>query len=69
MINVVKRRKPTGERKGDYLEVRLSDVEKRTFLAAAKIGGLPLSAWVRERLRRAAIRDLEEVGHSIPLFE
>lgn len=50
--------------KGDYLEVRLEPAEKNAFRKAADVTGLALSAWVRSRLRRAAIKDLEEVGRT-----
>jgi hypothetical protein len=46
----------------DYLEVRLQSSEKRAFKDAAELAGLPLSAWVRERLRSAARRELAETG-------
>lgn len=61
-------KKTPSERKAEYLEVRLNQAEKETFLEASKIAGLPLSTWVRERLRRSAIRELEELGREIPLF-
>ncbi|WP_437223544.1 hypothetical protein SH661x_003258 [Planctomicrobium sp. SH661] len=42
--------------------MRVDTTEKEAFRRAAEVSGIPLSAWVRERLRRAAIKDLEEVG-------
>lgn len=53
----------------DYLELRLRALEKRTFKDAAALAGLPLSTWVRERLRRAAIRELEDANLTIPLLK
>lgn len=53
----------------DYLELRLGVLEKQAFRDAAKLAGLPLSTWVRERLRRAAIRELEEVAHPIAFLK
>jgi len=44
------------------LEVRVTANERRAFQEAAEISGISVSAWVRERLRRIAIRELEEVG-------
>lgn len=41
------------------LGIRLDPDEKEAFDAAAKLSGLALSAWVRERLRHAARKDLE----------
>lgn len=55
------RRKP----KSSLLQVRLDEPEKEAFETAAHIAGLGLSAWVRERLRRAARRELEEAGQKI----
>jgi hypothetical protein len=34
----------------------------------ATLSGIPMAAWVRERLRKAAIRDLEEAGQKIPFL-
>jgi hypothetical protein len=55
--------------KGQVLQIRLTDAEKQGFQAAAKLAGIPLSSWVRERLRLAAIRDLESAGQKIPFVE
>lgn len=49
-------------RRTEYLELRLTEHEKRAFTVAANIAGISLSTWVRERLRRAVIRELEEAG-------
>ena len=46
--------KGSGKIKGIRLDVRLEEVEKQAFCAAAELNGLDLSAWIRERLRRAA---------------
>ena len=60
-------RPPVGpeKTKAEYLEVRLEVAEKQAFKEAADIAGLALSAWVRERLRRAARKELEESGRPI----
>lgn len=55
--------------KGEILQIRLTETEKRGFQAAAALAGIPLSSWVRERLRLAAIRDLESAGQKIPFVE
>ena len=55
--------------KTDALEVRLNPKEKKAFRDAANIAGLPLSAWVRERLRRSATRELEEARQPIAFLE
>lgn len=57
-----------GKGKADYLEVRLEPAEKEAFKEAADVVGLALSAWVRERLRRAARKDLEEAGREVPFL-
>ena len=54
--------------KAQILQIRLSDAEKQGFQAAAGLAGLPVSGWVRERLRLAAIRDLESAGRQIPFI-
>ena len=36
------------------LRIRVSDTEKEAFEHAATIAGISVSAWARERLRRAA---------------
>jgi hypothetical protein len=55
-----------GMTKEQVLQIRLSEAEKQGFAAAANLAGIPLSSWVRERLRSAAIRDLESAGQKIP---
>ena len=55
--------------KPQVLQIRLSSAEKQGFQAAAGLAGIPLSSWVRERLRLAAIRDLESAGQKIPFVE
>jgi hypothetical protein len=49
-----------GRAKAEVLEVRIDTAEKETLRAAALLAGVPLSAWVRERLREAARRGSEE---------
>jgi hypothetical protein len=64
-----KRRKGSGGRKEGLLQVRLMGPEKQAFEDAANLAGIALSAWVRERLRRAARKELEEAGHPIAFLE
>jgi hypothetical protein len=49
--------------------IRIDDSEKDGFEKAAGLSGLGLSAWARERLRRAAVRELEEASLPIPFIE
>lgn len=55
--------------KAQTLQIRLNDAEKQGFQLAADVAGIPLSSWVRERLRIAAIRDLENAGRKVPFVE
>jgi len=50
------------------MQIRLSPQEKEGFQLAAQISGISLSAWMRERLRRAAIRELEDAGREVPFL-
>lgn len=52
--------------KEGYLDLRVAPDEKLAFKNAASLAGVPLSMWVRERLRRAARRELEEAGQQVP---
>jgi hypothetical protein len=55
--------------KTDSVEVRMQPAEKMTFKMAADLAGVPLSAWIRERLRRAAIRELIDAGLQVPILQ
>jgi len=45
--------------------VKLEATEKEAFKDAADLAGVPLSTWVRERLRQIAVRELEEAARPI----
>lgn len=68
MTKLGRPQKAANKRKVGFLKIRIEPSEKDAFQQAANIGGVPLSAWVRERLRRAAIRDLEEIGERAPFL-
>lgn len=51
------------------IQIRLTEAEKGGFQASADLAGIQLSAWVRERLRQAAIRDLSTVGQRAPFID
>lgn len=51
--------------KADYIEVRCEEAEKQAFRAAAEASGLPLSGWIRERLRRAARKELQDLDRPV----
>ena len=50
-------KKAEDEKRGRYLQVRISDDEKRTFDEAAQRAGLETSQWVRMKLLIAAKSD------------
>jgi hypothetical protein len=58
-------RKDPDRAKGDYLDIRLETAEKQAFRDAAELAGLDLSAWVRERLRTTARKELEGAGRPV----
>jgi uncharacterized protein (DUF1778 family) len=61
-------RKNAAETKSEMILLRLEAGEKEGFRAAAEIAGIDLSAWMRERLRRAARRELEECNQPVPFL-
>jgi hypothetical protein len=55
--------------KTEILQIRITDLEKGGFELAAALAGISLSSWTRERLRLAAIRELEGAGIRVPFVE
>lgn len=53
----------------EYIELRTSAAEKQSFRDAAEHAGIPLATWARERLRRVAIRELENAELPIAFLE
>ena len=51
------------------VEVRMQPEEKTTFQEAAELAGIPLSAWIRERLRKAARIELEDAGRKVAFIK
>ena len=51
--------------KSESLLLRLEPREKSAFSDAAAIAGVPLTVWIRERLRWAATKELESNGMPI----
>lgn len=49
-----------------FLQLRVSEKEREGFRLAATIAGIPLSSWIRERLRQVAMRELESSGRKAP---
>lgn len=52
------------ERKSALTQIRLLSAEKDGFEEAARLAGLSLSAWIRERLRTIARKELESHGRT-----
>jgi predicted HicB family RNase H-like nuclease len=57
--------KDASEKKGQSLLVRLDDSKKEAFKDAADLAGVPLSTWVRERLRQIAGRELGKAARPV----
>lgn len=57
------------ELRSEDLLVKLMVDEKEAFKNAAQLAGVPLSSWVRERLRRVAIKELEEASQPVAFLK
>ena len=55
--------------KTEIVRLRVDPDEKRSFQDAADLAGIPLSAWARERLRKAARQELEAAGRQIAFLQ
>jgi hypothetical protein len=55
--------------KTEILKTRSTSAEKQSFQEAADLAGIALSAWVRERLRRAARIELSDAGQQVPFLQ
>ena len=55
--------------RNDKLLVRLEPDEKEAFQDAADLAGVSLSSWVRERLRRMAVIELQEAARPIAFLK
>jgi antitoxin component of RelBE/YafQ-DinJ toxin-antitoxin module len=62
-------KKPVDAVKSGYLEIRCEEAEKEAFRAAAEAAGLPLSGWIRERLRKVARKELEDMDLPVAFLE
>lgn len=51
--------------KTESVEVRMQPEEKKAFREAAELAGIPMSMWIRERLRKAARIELEDAGRRV----
>ena len=61
--------KNSGDVKSESILLRLDGGEKQGFAQAARIAGLPLSAWMRERLRKAARSELKQADLAVPFMQ
>ena len=61
--------KPAGQLRDENILVRLGQEEKEAFKEAADLAGISLSAWVRERLRRVAINELQQAERPIAFLK
>ena len=51
--------KASEDRKSESILLRLEEKEKRAFAEAAGLAGVPLTVWIRERLRWVARKELQ----------
>jgi uncharacterized protein (DUF1778 family) len=58
-----------GESKDRLMQIRLAPAEKQAFAQAADLVGQTLSVWVRDQLRQAAARKLQEFGRQVPFLD
>jgi len=55
--------------KNENILVRVEPDEKEAFKDAARLAGISLSSWMRERLRRVAVNELQEASHPVAFLE
>ena len=55
--------------KAEYMELRLDMAEKEAFVQAARAAGMSLSGWVRDRLRRVARKELEDMDMPVAFLD
>lgn len=52
-----------------FLKIRANEPEKISFMRAARLAGMSLSAWARLILRREANAELTKAGKPVPFLE
>lgn len=62
-------KKSSDQLQTEYLDVRLSTAEKQAFKAAADLAGMPVSVWVRDRLRAASRKELQDAGRDVEFLK
>jgi hypothetical protein len=58
----------TGQAKTEVVQFRVNSLEKQGFEEAAKIAGLSVSSWIRERIRQICRDELEKNGREVPFL-
>ena len=56
-------------KKDEQVLIKLSEAEKSGFKRAAEISGIGFSAWARQVMRTAAIKQLQDAGEKIIFLE
>lgn len=55
--------------KSESILIRVEPKEKEAFKKAAELAGLPVSMWIRERLRRITRIELQDAGEKVPFIK
>lgn len=55
-------------KKDSQFLIRVSEEELKAFKRASEISGIGLSAWARQKLRVAAVQELQAIGEKIPFL-
>jgi len=53
----------------ESIEIRVTTSKKKAFRVAAEYSGIPMSAWIRERLRQSATKELEAESQQVPFYQ
>ena len=61
--------KGSGLTKSESILLRLDPGEKKGFGEAALVAGVPLSIWIRERLRIVAKFELQSAGRTVAFLD
>ena len=62
-------KKSSEDVKSESVLLRMSLSERQAFTEAASLAGVPLSVWIRERLRLVARQELTKAGKEIAFIE
>lgn len=62
-------RKTEDDRKSESLLLRLGSREKQGFADAARVAGIPLTVWIRERLRNASAKELKDANIPVAFLD